>query len=284
MAVTQVSDVSGSIEKIVSGMLTETLIQESVCIGSSAIMDLSSEVRPGMDRVDVPLLAALAVQDVSETAAVTAQTISSSEAQLSLNRHKSIPFALGDRVAMQSKINLIQEAVKNGAKSLAAEIDDHILGLIDAGASTAAPDHRLALTASDPLADIRNSKKLLDVQNVGKMGRVIFASPGFIEELLGTNNIIRANEYGGAEALKAGFVTRIYGFDILETSSSSVTGDGFFACGMNTYAFARQIMPKFEKERNVLAHRDEYSLSHLYGAVAAQGSDVRTVVYDADGL
>ena len=283
MAITQVSDVSGSIEKVVSNIMTEVLQQETVALQSPAVRDFSSMVRPGMDRVDIPLLAALAVQDVLETADVTAQTITSTEAQLDLDRHKSYPFALGDRVAMQSKIALVQEHVRLGARQLSIEVDDYILGLIDAAASLAGPDHRLALTGGDPLADIRTSKKLLDDQNVPKMNRSIFASPGFVEELLGTNNLIRANEYQGADAIKNGFVTRIFGFDIFESSSSAITDDGFFACGESVIGFARQINMKFETERKVLGHRDEYSMSHLYGAIATQDSGNRVVVFDADG-
>jgi hypothetical protein len=283
MAVTQVSDVSGTIEKVVSTILTETLIQKSVTLGSSAIRDFTSMVRPGMDRLDIPLLAALAIQDVSETVAVTAQTITSSEAQLPLNRHKSVPFALGDKVAMQAKIALVQEAVRNGALTMSAEIDDFLLGLIDAAASTAAPDHRIALTAN-PLEDLTNAKKLLDDQNAPREMRTVFASPGFIKTLLDDNTIVNANQYGGADPQRNGFVTRLFGFDILESSSSSIIDDGFHACSKDVIAFARQIMPKFEKQRQVLSHRDEYSMSHLYGAIATEGSDVRCVVFDADGV
>lgn len=282
MAITQTSDVSGSIESVVSTILTETLIQKSVTLGSMAVRDFSVMVRPGMDQVDIPLLNELSIQDVSETAEVTPQTITSAEAQLVLNRHKSVPFSLSDRVAVQSKIALVQEAVKNGAMSLAAEIDNHILGLIDAGASTGAPDHRVALTAN-PLEDITAAKKLLDDQDVPSEMRTIFASPGFIKALLDDNTIVNANQYGSAEAQRNGFVTRLFGFDVLESSSSSITGDGFFACGKDVIAFARQIQPKFERERKVLGHRDDYSLSHLYGSIATQGSDVRMVVFDADG-
>jgi len=282
MAVTAVSDVSGTIETVVSTILTQTLIQESKALGAAAIRDFSSMVRPGMDQLDVPLMSELAVQTVSETVAVTAQTMTSSEANLILNRHRSVPFALGDRVAIQSKVALVREAVMNGAKSLSAEIDNYIFGLIDAAASTAAPDHRLALTAN-PLQDLTNAKFLLDSQNVSMMGRTVFASPGFIKLLLDDSTIVNANQYGGADAQRNGFVTRLFGFDIIESSSSSIVDAGFQACGSSVIAFARQIMPKFERERNVLAHRDEYSMSHLYGAVATEDSGVRIVVYDADG-
>ena len=282
MANTTSVEVAGQIETRVSMMLQEVLIQESVMLG--AVRDYSADAQPGVDQVDISLFNELAVQDVSESAAMTPQTINPSEASIALSRHKAIPFSISRRAGHQSKISLVPEALRNGARSMAAEIDDFLLGLIDAGASTAAPDHRLALTASDPLADIRNAKQLLDNQNVPKAERFIVASPGFVSELLGTNNLIRVNEYGSANAIQAGFVSDIYGFRVLESSSSSITGDGFFAFHRSSVAFARQIMPELRTEEKALEMRDDFVLSHLYGGVLAPGGDVRCVVYDDDGL
>lgn len=281
MAQTQTSDVASIIEKRVSGIVTETLIQESVMMG--AVNDYTSQIGPGMDRLDIPLFTELAVQDVSESAAMTAQTISVGVGQLNLDRHKSIPFAISDKAMTQAKANLVAETVKNGARSLAAEIDDYILGLLDAGASTAAPDHRQALTA-DPLADLALAKKLLDDQNVPKAMRYVVASPGFCQALLGTNNVINAEKYGSENPIQAGYVSRIYGFTILESSSSSIVDDGFIAYHRDTMAFGRQIAPKFERQRQVLKQADDYALTHLYGAVNTDSAGTRIVVFDSDGI
>lgn len=280
MATTNTTDVAGQIETRVSSILTETLIQNSVMLG--AVKDYSSQVGPGMDQVDIPLFNALAVQDVSESAAMTAQSITPSESSLILNRHKAIPFSISRRAGQQSKIALVPEALRNGARSLAAEMDDYMLGLIDAGASTSAPDHRQALTA-DPLADMALAKKLLDDQNCPRSGRFIVASPGFVQALLGTNNLIRVNEYGNANAIQAGFVSDVYGFRVLESSSSSIIDDGFHAFHMESVAFARQIQPELRTEEKALEMRTDYVLSHLYGSVLTD-SGVRCVVFDADGV
>ena len=83
MATTNSTDLGGQIEKKVSGVLSTTLIQESVSIGS--VDDRSSEVGPGMDRLDIALMNELAIQDVSESSDVTPQSITPSEFQLELN-------------------------------------------------------------------------------------------------------------------------------------------------------------------------------------------------------
>ena len=164
----------------------------------------------------------------------------------------------------------------NGARAMAAEIDDFNFGLIDAGAGT-----RVALTAN-PLEDISNAKALMDSANVPKGNRFIAASPAFIKTLLDQNTIVNANQYGSMEARQAGFVDRIFGFTILESSSASIVEDGFQAYHMESVAFARQLAVSLKSEYRVHGHKWDYSLSHLYGAVFTQAT--MAVVYDSDGV
>jgi len=256
MAITNSTDLAGQIEKRVSGVLSTTLIQESVSLGS--VDDRSSEVGPGMDRLDIALMNELAIQDVSESSDVTPQSITPSEFQLELNRHKSVPWSLSDRASEQSKINVVTRAVMNGARTMAAEIDDFNFGLIDAGASS-----RVALTG-----------------NVPKTDRFIAASPAFIKSLLDQNTIVNANQYGSMEARQAGYVDRIFGFTILESSSANIVEDGFQAYHREAVAFARQIAVSLKSEYKVLGHKWDYSLSHLYGAVFTQ-PPLRSSIYSA---
>jgi len=276
MAITTTTDTASIIEKRVSEIVTETLIQESVMIG--AVKDFSNQVSAGMDRLDVPLFAELAIQDVSESANMTPQSISLVTAQLPLNRHKAIPFSISDKASIQSKAMLVSETVKNGAKSLAWEIDNYLLSIINTNAS-----NRAALTAN-PLADIANAKKLLDLQNAPKAGRYLVASPAFVQAMLGSAGIIDADKFGNSEPKQSGYVTRVFGFTVLESSSVSIIDGGFHAFSMNAVGFARQIAPKFEKQRQVLGQRDDYALAHLYGAINLDPSGDRMVVFDTDGV
>ncbi len=282
MANSTTTDVAALIEKRVSNIVTETLIQESVALPT--ISDFSSQVGPGMDRLDVPLFNELAAQNVSETAAMTAQVINPAAAQLNLDQHKAIPFSITRRAGQQSKLALVPEALRNGARTLAAEVDNFIFSLIDAGTATAGPDHRLALTVGDPLADIVQAKRLLDDANVPRSGRYLAASPGFCQALLSTSNIIRAQDYGNSQPIQNGYVGSVYGFMIVETSSASIVDDGFHAYHMDAVAFARQIQPELRTEEKALEMRTDYVLSHLYGGVYSDAAGVRSVVFDADGL
>jgi hypothetical protein len=276
MAITNTTDTAAIIEKRVSEIVTETLIQEAVALGT--VKDFSMQVGPGMDRLDVPLFAELAVQDVSESTDMTPQSISLQTAQLSLDRHKSIPFSISDRASAQAKARLVDNTVRNGSSSLAAEIDNYMFGLVDANAA-----NREALTAN-PLADIAKAKKILDSQNCPKEGRYLVASAGFVEALLTSSGIIDADKYGSSEPKQAGYVSRVYGFIVVESNSASVIDDGFQVFHMDALGFARQISPKFERERRVLGQRDDYALTHLYGGINLDPAGLRMAVFDADGV
>ena len=277
MAVTGVTDVSATIQKVVSALTTRTLIQESVALSMPGIWDRSNEVGPGMDRLDMISLAELAVQNVDETgAAMTAQTISPAAAQLELSRHKSIPFSVTKRGALQSKIALVSRTVENGIRSLVAEIDDAIFAEAVANAGTAD-----VTAAADGLDAIRRAGKAFDLANVPKMGRAITASPSFMYDLLlANNNVIRANEFGSAEPIRRAAVVSLYGFEVFESSSSSLPSDGFVALGLESCAFARQRAVEFEREEKVLEQRTDYAITHLYGAESTAASNPRIYSYD----
>ena len=278
MAISTTTETAAIIEKRVSEVVTSTLIQEAVSLGT--VKDFTAQVGPGMDRLDVPLFSEMAVQDVLQAGEMTPQSISVITAQLNLNRHKSIPFSISDKASVQSKAALVQNAIMNGSKSLAAEIDNYVFGLIDAGVAAA---NRKALTAN-PLEDIALAAKLLDDNRCPKTGRYLVVSPEFKYNLLKSNGIIDADKFGNSEPKQAGYVTRIFGFTVIESTSASIIDGGFQAYGMEAVGFARQISPKFEQDRNVLGQRWDYALTHLYGSMILDPSGLRMAVFDADGL
>ncbi|MEE8323965.1 MAG: hypothetical protein V3R57_10115 [Candidatus Bathyarchaeia archaeon] len=277
MADTGIADIAATIEAVVSAMTTRTLLQNSVALAMPGIWDRSSEVRPGMDQLDMFVLAELAEQTVSETGvAMTPQTITPSSQSLLLNQHKSIPFSITKRASLQSKIQLVSRTVENGVRTLAAGLDDFVLAEGVANAKTSD-----VTAASDGLDAIRRAGKQFDEDNVPKEGRSIAASPGFIYDLLlANNNVIRANEYGSSEPLKKASIVSIYGFDIFESSSSSLADDGFLASGMESIAFARQRAVEFEQQEQVLNQKTDYTITHLYGAQTTAATNPRLYEYN----
>ncbi len=273
MAATAASDLAAIIEQRVAEMVTTTLIQESVSMGVVKTFSVSN----GMDQLRIPLFNSLAVQTITENVAMTESTIAPTEAQLDLDRQRGVAWGISKRASVQQKIDSVSQAVKNGARELAAEIDDFLFGIMVAG--TGSTEGLFATYADDALAAIAGQKALMDLASVQKFDRFIIASPGFIQVLLGNNNVINVDKYGSENPIQAGFVTRVYGYTIVESSSSAVPTGGFIAAQMEATAFARQINPMLLREEKALAVKDEYSLSHLYGGVLTDtGSDRITIV------
>jgi len=276
MAISGVSDVASTIEKVVSALTTRTLIQESIALNIPGVWDRSAEVRPGMDRLDMIELAELSVQDVNEAgSAMTPQTINPTASQLELNRHKSIPFALTKRGDLQSKIALVQRTVENGIRSLVAEVDDAIFS-----EAVAAAANTVTVAGADALAEVLACKQQFDSDNVPMTDRAIVVSPAYAARLLGTNNIIRANEFGSADPIQAARLTNLYGFEVYQSSSASLPNDGFVAMGMEALAFARQRQVQFEQQVQVLAQKTDYTVTHLYGVESTAASNPRIYVFD----
>lgn len=274
---TGIAELAPTIEKVVSAQTTRTLIQESVALAIPGVMDRSGEVRPGMDRLDMIELAELAVQDVDETGlAMTPQVINPTAAQLLLDRHKSIPFAITKRGEIQSKIAAVAETVQNGIRSLVAEVDDAVFA---EGVSAAATTETVA--AANALAALRGAAKQFDLDNVPRVMRACVVSPGFLhDQLLAESNVIRANEFGSAEPIRVAQVASIYGMAIFESSSASLPDDGFLAIGMEALAFARQRAVEFEEQLQVLNQKKDYAVSHMYGVKSTAASNPRLYVYD----
>jgi len=278
MAVTGAPEVAAVIDKVISNILTNTLMQESVALAIPGIWDRSGEVGAGMDTLDMITVAELAEQAVNEDGTpMTPQTLNPSAESLLLNQHKSIPFSITKKGALQSKIALVSKAIEQGARTLAYGIDNYVFGLAVTEAGTT-----VTVAAADGLAAIREFAKAMDLAKVPKFGRAIAVSPGFLhDELLATSNVIKANEFGSSEPVKMGAVVTIYGVQVYESTSSNIPDDGFIGFGLEALAFARQRSLELESEAKVLEQRTDYAMTHLFGAKSTTAAtNARIYVYN----
>jgi hypothetical protein len=278
MAITGVTDVALTIQEVISGMLTKTLVQQSVALQMAGVWDRSGEVGPGMDTLDMIELAELAAVSVNENGSdMTPATISPAVAKLLLDQHISVPFSLTKRGDLQSRIALVQRTVENAIKTLGYGIDDYIFSkaVSNAGSTVTA-------AGADGLADVLGFKKFCDDNNVPREGRAIAASSEWMNnKLLASNTIQRANEYGSASAQRTGMVANVFGVDIFESTSSSLPSDGFVGLGAESIAFARQRAIEFQSQDQVLAQKTDYTVTHLFGAESTVAtSNPRIFVYD----
>lgn len=258
------------IEKIVSSIIQETLIQNSVVI--PLVWNFTNQVRPGMDRIDIARFDTPTVETVTEGSDLTEFDSTIVTDKLTLNINEAIFFAITDRANVQDKVNVIAQVTRDGARSMAAKVDDAIITqLIDV--STATPDHAVqyagGAAAFIAQEDILEARRLLNVANVPMAERFILINPGNEKALLQIADFVRADQYGRIpSALMNGELGTLYGMPVFLSTSSVLTADEKTVVFHRTHnAYATQITSRFDQDRNIQKLQDEFTLSMLYGTI-----------------
>lgn len=261
---TGLTEVAGTIEALVQAELQLQLVANAVMPGS--IMDLSSQVGPGADRVAVPRLTNLSVQTKQENIAVDAQLVTLTADTLVLDQYKVVQFLIEDIADLQSKVSVAQGGIENAGRVMAAEMDLKLINDIESGTSASAPDHRVAYAAGGVLAkaDVLAARELLSLQNVPLSDRFLLVSAESEADLLNISEFTRVDESGGSQALRNGEIGKLFGFTVLMSSQGEQLKS--LAYHKSCHAFARQLLPKVEQQRELAHLADRWSVSHVYGS------------------
>jgi len=269
MATTTSTTAAAVIETVVSSLIQETLLQESVMIPT--ISNFTAMIRDGMDTLDIPRFTALTPEDVTEGSALTSQTSTIAVDSLVLDINSAIHFAISDRADVQAKVNMVAQLTKDGARNMAAQIDDKIIEQLN-DASAATPDHIVPFANagsgdSIQLGDIVAARKLLNDARVPMSERFLLLPTSQEAFMLLIPNFIEVEKYGTADAIQNGELGRIYGMTVILSTSSELSQTSFLEYHRSAVGYASQISPKFEQDRNIIKLEDEFTLSQLYGIV-----------------
>lgn len=261
---TGLTDVSGTIESLVQAEIQMVLNANIVVPG--AVMDLSDQVGPGMDRVAIPKLAKFTVSTKLENTAVDASAVSLSADSLVLDQYKVVQFLMEDIADLQSNVNVTQAGVRQVGADLASEMDLKLINDIESGTSSSAPDHRRAYLAGGVLAkaDVLLARQLLNTQNVPLNDRSLIVSPESEANLLSISEFTRVDESGSSGALRNGQIGKLFGFDVLVSSQAEELKS--LAFHKSCHAFARQLQPLVEQQRALEHLATRWSISHIYGS------------------
>jgi len=221
----------------------------------------------GADTLKIPRFSAMASVPVVEGTCNTAAIATVVTDDLIMNINEGIFWAISDKANVQTAINITTQLVKDGARTLAASIDNAIVGeLLKASAS--APDHVIFYAGATDLigiADILEARRLLNLANVPLSERFLLLSPDAEAQILAIENFISAEKYGSAEGIQLGEIGKIYGFKVLMSSSPALVGNASVAYHKSAVGYASQINARFESSRNILCQQTEYALSQLFG-------------------
>lgn len=276
-----VTETSASGQAVVAAMVQQQLIAKAKLMFT--VMDESARAGKGAKSVSFPRTGDLTPVAKAENTASESIALTYAVDTLTLDQHYHTFVRLEDKADVQSVLNIEADIIERAGAGMAKKMDGHIYDTLVAGASASNPDHiidQFGASGTLTLAKILTARKLLDDQDVPEGDRFLVINPEQESELLALSAFIDASQYGAREALLNGEIGRVYGFSVIKTTVCAANVALYYhrsAC-----AFARQIEPKWEMDRNLSKLANEYSLSALYGAKILD-SGKRNVTANATG-
>jgi len=261
MAATGVTETVATSIDVVAAILQQELIEKAVLLGT--VSDYSAWVMPGANTVKLPRTGSFTVSNKAENTPTTTSSLTFATDDIELNIHGHIVAEIEDIAAEQSVLDVEAVYMERMASAMALYVDGQIAATVVKAANDAqlSGASNLVLT----LADIVAARKALNEADVPQDDRFIVIPPAQEEAMLNLANFINAEQYGGREALINGEIGRVFGFKVIVTNQLASDSE-FVAYHRSHCAFARQMNPKFERQRSSLTKlSDEVSLSLLFG-------------------
>lgn len=260
---------------VVAAILQKELITNSVLLNT--IEDYSSWVIPGAKSVKIPKAGSFTAGNKIENTASSLQKLTFTTDDLELSIYKHIVSELEDSAREQSAVDVEGIYIQRMSTAMVEAIEEDVAEIL----VKAANDIQLSGTANLLItkADILEARRLLDDAKVPANDRFLALPPAQEKALLLIDDFVLANEFGSRDPVLNGQLGRLFGFSVIK--STSFTSDTEAVAYHKSHgAFARQIAPKFEKQRAPLTHlADELSLSLLY-AVKQLDSGNRGIYLD----
>jgi N4-gp56 family major capsid protein len=276
-----VTETSATGQAIVAAMVQKQLIAKAKLMFT--VQDESARAGKGALSVAFPRTGALAPVAKSENTASESIALTYAVDTLTLDQHFHTFVRLEDKAEIQSVLNIESDILERAGAGMAKKMDSFIYDTLVAGASASNPDHIIDQFGSSgtlTLAKILSARKLLDDQDVPDDDRFLVINPEQESELLALSAFIDASQYGARTALLNGEIGMVYGFKVIKTTVCAANVALYYH--RTSCAFARQVEPKWEQDRNLSKLAKEYSLSALFGAKILD-SGKRNVTANATG-
>lgn len=287
MAVTTANNTVLERDEIWSKMIQEELQEE--LMGMGIVNWLDAEFPDG-DKLTIPTLNSLAVQDYVENAAIAVQDPTSGEFNLTIDKYYQAGVAITDKKKQDTYYMKVldQKFPEQCVRAVAERLENDIFLLHkkqttnDANTINGQP-HRFDATGSGQiitLKDIAQAKLSLDKANVSKAGRMAVVDPTVSYQLVQIDNVIRQDVYGPQSNLKEGFgstkfIGRYLGFDFYESNlldeataldhSSASDEIANMFLGPEAFVGAMRLKPEIEYFRENVRKRDVFHVTTRYG-------------------
>lgn len=256
-----------SINDVLQQEVLESL-QGSESILVKTILDLTPMVRPGSDRVTIPNVTGLALADVTSGSRATAGGMTQTGSVLLLSAVKQVPeyisYANGIQAALDQKAAFLAHAPKLFAQGIEAAIATKLLV-----ASAMDFDSASATAGVFAVSDIAKAKMLLDGARVPKADRYMAVNAEAMEVLSSFSEFQDGQKSLSPEALREGIVSRVKGFNVVQSEDIAGTGATLKVVfyHKSAVAFALQDGIKFVSQMDEAYGEEFIALRGIFGCI-----------------
>jgi len=208
-------------------------LQKVLVYGNVVNRDYEGEISAMGDTVRIGGIGAVTVAPYTKNSTtISWQDLADASQTLVINQSKYFAFKVDDVDKIQTKPDLMNEAMREASYAIADTVDQFIAGLYGdaASANKVGSDGSSAITVGYGSGETDAYKQLVDLSvlltqaNVPQEGRWGIVPPWFIGMLRkGATFTANAASSTGQQVITNGFVGRVAGFDLYE--SNNVTND-----------------------------------------------------------
>ena len=208
-------------------------------------------------------------------------TLSDAATTLVINQANYTNFEVDDVDKAQGAVTVMDAAMAEAAYALGDVADQYVAGI---GVAAVAEDNQIGTdvapivpgttagtTVYDYLVDLSVA---LNESNCPKFGRWAILPPWMVGKLVKDDRFSNISASGSSEALRNGIVTRVAGFDVLESNNVPNTTGTLYKClagysGAITYGEQVNQVESFRPENSF---SDAVKALHLFGAKVVRPS------------
>ena len=243
------------------------------------IMDLSSRVGKGMDRVTIPRVSGLALSNVVPGTRAVAGGMTTAGDALLLDQKKEVPEYIDYDDNLDSAVDLKSAFLEAAPRVYAEGIELAITAALEAGVNAANFESPTAGAGLFSIADFSTAKKALDELGVPKSDRWVAVNAASMEVLSGFTEFEDGSKGLSDEALKQGVVSQVKGFKVVQ--SEDVSTNKILAYHRSACAFAMHDSINFIEKVNEEYSQEFISLRGKYGVKLLDSSNRVIVISTA---
>jgi hypothetical protein len=189
------------------------------------VLTTDADVAKKGDRVSLPLMPSLSVNDVGSSGSVTRQQLSVTAPEVVVDKWKECTVDIADIAAKQSAIAVLKEFSGAMGAALGAQQDSDLGALYSTLTGNSAVG---SSTSPTPMDDsmLRLARQFVDDKDIPEEDRVWVLSPSAHNDLLALARFTEAQNTGFSRGvqIEGGRVSRLYGDEVVVTTKVATTG------------------------------------------------------------